>query len=567
MSSAGLTCSGSYCAMPSGVWEVLSTPLLPPSRDEHVEVGGSSSSDWQPWQPGATVAEPSSPTSTALQLASDTLLEHMSTDSIRRTAGLEAFFDATRAQLRALFGDLQMVSPKRRFGEASSVDTNHCLEGLVDFFGLSETVRRDALDAFAAAVAGVGNDAPQHTQEAKKPRALSFEQFEACASALKLKVLLGVGGEGGGQLTLTEYSRTRLEQWEVRTHERRQWLHGERSAWAANRWVDLQADAEGQCLKLLAVKYGIHPLALEDALAPRMQRSKAAHFEGHLVVFFPTITVCRHGSFRPHLHSGSGGGGSAIAACLAKSRLSIDISLVSIFLLTPSVDTLITAAATPCAAFGQVHRKLKLGYSLLRQSSCLLLLHKLIDALVDEIGPASDAVDAEVRAALRAIRGATAGRRLDVEGIHDLQQEARRLLATVLPLPRVVSHVRAQVLQQAAKESAWNVNDDERALLHDLEDRLETEIFNLQVALRPSPACISCLHLLPLPAPPAPLSAALAWTTPCFHLPLPQAIVTSAERLGDELRKSIDLETNRVLNTLTIVSSIFVPGNFLAAVW
>ena len=53
--------------------------------------------------------------------------------------------------------------------------------------------------------------------------------------------------------------------------------------------------------------------------------------------------------------------------------------------------------------------------------------------------------------------------------------------------------------------------------MHDLEDRLETEIFRLQ------------------------------------------GIVASGERLGDELRRSIDLETNRVLSTLTIISSIFVP--------
>ena len=42
-------------------------------------------------------------------------------------------------------------------------------------------------------------------------------------------------------------------------------------------------------------------------------------------------------------------------------------------------------------AFEQVHRRMRHGYSLLRQSSCLLLLHRLLDALVDEIGPASHA--------------------------------------------------------------------------------------------------------------------------------------------------------------------------------
>ena len=421
---------------------------------------------------------------------------------------------------------------------------------------------------------------------------------------------------------------------------RASWLHGERPEWASNRWVHLQGGADsGQCLKLLGVKYGIHPLALEDALATQPQRSKAARFDGHLFLLFPSVAVrwrsqqqaqqqsasssssTAPSSESPPLATGVKGAArrlfssntqraasdpsvlSAAAAASSSSsasRLTLDISLVSIVLLTPACDTIITATApervgdrsnaTAAAAFAHVNRKLRLGYSLLRQSSCVLLLHRLLDALVDEIGPASDALDVEIKASLKAIREAGArGRRLHepaVEEMHDLQQEAHRLLATVLPLPRVVGHVRAQLAsmssggpsksgsesvagchhsgsprgrrygggtrapppasdatlgtsraggtatppvvggEAAEKRPPFGIHDeDERALMHDLEDRLETEIFRLQ------------------------------------------GIVAAGERLSDELRRGIDLETNRVLSTLTIISSIFVPGNFLAAVW
>ena len=61
--------------------------------------------------------------------------------------------------------------------------------------------------------------------------------------------------------------------------------------------------------------------------------------------------------------------------------------------------------------------------------------------------------------------------------------------------------------------------------LNDLEDRLETEVYRLK------------------------------------------AIVRGSEELAAEHRRIIDMETNKVLYILTSVSAIFVPGNFLAAVW
>ena len=61
----------------------------------------------------------------------------------------------------------------------------------------------------------------------------------------------------------------------------------------------------------------------------------------------------------------------------------------------------------------------------------------------------TDALDSQIRASLRTIR--EAGRKgaapQNVDSMHDLQQEAHRLLATVLPLPRVVAHVRAQLVR------------------------------------------------------------------------------------------------------------------------
>ena len=512
-----------------------------------------------PSSPHDSKSQGSTPKSRALMLATDVLLKSVRSDRRRRTEGLEAFFDATRAQLRDLYSHT-----RSRHGTTTATLLDSLRE-LIAFFGLQDDVNPAALSDLASAFLRLGHRGPADTAD------LTFDEFEACASALKLNVLLALAGEGGGRLTVADYSRTKHELTTVRLQQRRAWLHAERPEWASNRWVHLQSDSSRQFLKLLAVKYGIHPLALEDALEPKQQRSKAAAFDGHLFLLFPSIAVR---SQRPNVVGGDGGaatdggdgglasggaddkmppafnldssggdggdggvhasdakGGSA-STFSSSAPIVLDISLVSIFLLTPSADTIITSAADggergTSSAFAHVERRLRLGYSLLRQSSCVLLLHRLLDALVDEIGPASDAIDREIRTALKGVReaGSHSERLHDVDGIHDLQQEAHRLLSTVLPLPKVVRHVMSHIVNRAGAGGEGGNDSDEHALMHDLEDRLETEIFRLQ------------------------------------------GIVNSGERLSDELRRSIDLETNRVLSTLTIISSIFVPGNFLAAVW
>ena len=352
-----------------------------------------------------------SPKTNALAVASGVLLEQLRGDRLRRQEGLEAFFDATRAQLRDLYS--------QRTEERTLLDS---LQDLVAFFGLQDDFDPAALSDLATGFQAInsgsspgGHDsASSSTPTSSQLGPLSFDEFESCASSLKLNVLLALAGEGGGRLTVTDYSRTKHELSTIVPRARRQWLTDERPTWASNRWVHLQGDESGQCLKLLAVKYGLHPLALEDALELKQQRAKAAHFDGHLFILFPSVCVRWQGSSG----GGSTGGGVADADAHAddlsdtedilggvhraatvpsrerrgsgsghapgyvsrmatsdertnSSPLVVEIALVSIVLLTPSADTIITASADDATstAFASVHRRLRLGYSLLRQSS------------------------------------------------------------------------------------------------------------------------------------------------------------------------------------------------------
>jgi len=70
-----------------------------------------------------------------------------------------------------------------------------------------------------------------------------------------------------------------------------------------------------------------------------------------------------------------------------------------------------------------------------------------------------------------------------------------------------------------------DMDGDVEALFTDLEDRIETVLYQLR------------------------------------------QLTKTTERLDDELRQAVDLDTNRVLNTLTILSAFLIPGEFFSGVY
>lgn len=181
------------------------------------------------------------------------LSEHLAEES---NAGLEALFGATRKQLRSYYDDMESHAAKP------------ALRSLTEIFGLADLANTSGvltqLVEAAEEDSGVGD-------------AISFDNFYACATAMKVGALFSLYGEGGGRLSVTDYNPRRYEHTpNVHAADRQQWLQQPTPSWASGRWVHLQsedvADGSTQSLRLLGMQLGLHPLALEDATDLGMQR-------------------------------------------------------------------------------------------------------------------------------------------------------------------------------------------------------------------------------------------------------------------------------------------------------
>jgi magnesium transporter len=444
-----------------------SDPLLPPQPLERQH----------PHAPGSAVVE---------------LLQLPECMSDKLELALEALLDATKPQLQSYYDLLESHTPAE------------CLKALTNIFGLSATVNNRVMKH-------LGSMSELRDLEGEQ---MSFDSFFECACAIKLGALLTVYGEGGGTLTCCDFNPTRFVRTVIEPHERRAWMEQQTPEWVANRWIHVQElggqddDAAYHALRLLGMKYGLHPLAIENA-TDRLgkRRPKCQPFENHLFLLFPAVTVSRSTS-------------------ATRSTL-LSTTMIAIFLSTPHPDTLISFVehcdGQQDAAFQQVWSELKHKYDIPRSGDAMLLLWKLLDALIDMFDPAADALEAETAdclAVMRGPRGTTiAASAVQQRRVHDVQSDVKSLYQTMSPLPRVVDRLRDHLeRQQYAPPQTV-------ALLRDLEDRVQSDIFRLKF------------------------------------------LEHESQSLSTEVQRAIDTQTNNVLYTLTVVSALFVPGNFLAAIW
>lgn len=182
--------------------------------------------------------------------------------------GLQTLFDTSREGLQIMFANLHRKQRSPRMQEA--------VTALVRTLGLE-----DAIDL------GAMEELTRSADEGEQSEQMDFTKFEATAQSLKLGALLRFGGLGSGSLSVMDFAPSRSDRRYVSSsRERESFIYGSRPGWAHNRWIHLCGlPAEtAQTLKLLAVKYNLHTLALEDALGPSRLRSKVQTFEQHLFV-------------------------------------------------------------------------------------------------------------------------------------------------------------------------------------------------------------------------------------------------------------------------------------------
>ena len=578
------------------------------------------------------------------------LLCHAQPFLAKHEEGLEDFFDATDIQLQRVW---QRLPPSQRGTYAS-------IAALMQFFGLADQFGTDKLGALARAA------------DTDDSGGLSFGEFSSCAHVLKLCALRALGGSGGGRLLVADYSLERVDVLsDIAPARRSAWFHGQRPP-GCHRWVHLShgaprsASSDPQCdglahsLKLLAAKFRVHPVALEDALdavgGKRPRAKCTVHGSGPsgcILVIFPVPSVISQAS------APTSERGAAIAPISSPPELEIKPFGFLVPLTAAShLDSLVSFATRPrrgtvangCAqrtyvdvrdacdvgrddaadvplslgadshslpdgpegvALAKVLRALSRGFSSLRSGDCSLLLHGLLDALVDGLDPALAALEEAVDGCLVAVRSPSRLRQAGIAAhaahVHRLQRTVHELDAAMKPLARVMQNLRVQLVhatsQRAARSTAPPTPsaDGAEPQIDAAEDVSggDSEPAAAVPPSSPNPGAASLgaaspgaaspgvtpvptRGVLPCPAPAsiAPVAAAYDRLEEEleglfadmsdrieFELFRIATLIKSSDQLEGELRQAIDLQTNQVLNTLTILSAIFVPANFLAAVW
>jgi len=202
----------------------------------------------------------------------------------------------------------------------------------------------------------------------------------------------------------------------------------------------------------------------------------------------------------------------------AKQKLSwpkVQVHLVNIFVNVPQNDTLITFSRKTGKkhSWHRVQRELQKSYSKLRQYDAQYLTYALLDQVVDLIRPITNTMRREIALEVEYLHKVRFHDSL--EKVHAIRHEIEFVCRKIKPLKNVLSH--------AIQDE--EISPGATVYLRDVLDNLEQEDEELK------------------------------------------QLVVECQMLGAEADKVKSKQMDRTLYTLTVVSTIFLPAQFLTGVW
>ena len=352
----------------------------------------------------------------------------------------------------------------------------------------------------------------------------------------------------GSPLEIIDYDSTRIERTKVESSNDQRmngylalsdFFFKRRPNWVKTRWIDIVTDrseysndAINLTMKRIAVKYLLHPLALEDVLETSAHRPKVEVFSSHYFLIIPVFTIVDTPISKPIGLAQDETRNSCFSCWLnrqdnkrsrSRSRsqpVRVEIQMVSVFVNIPRNDTLITFA--PSGSTGstsssylwrRVRRELEKPYSKLRQYDAQYLTYALLDQSVDLLVPVIKVMRREINDEHQYLRSTEYSHGL--RRIHEIKSNLERVNRTIKPFMRVLTH--------SIEDEA--ICPGVTFYLRDALDNLE----NIDDELR--------------------------------------QLVEQCQAIDLDADKYHDRQMNRTLYILTVVSAIFLPAQFLTGVW
>lgn len=237
--------------------------------------------------------------------------------------------------------------------------------------------------------------------------------------------------------------------------------------WVQTRWVHVSGgryNSGALTMQLLAVMYALHPLALEDALSPDSHRPKAELYTSHYFLMVPYFSIQWREAVTPAEASRSRKWVCAVPnlirrwfcnkgyqprtnSSIKKNKTtqiaSIHSHMASVFVNTPASDTMITYVwsgndSSDDRLWQRVQQDLEFSYSKLRQYDAQYLVYALLDEAVDAIDPIVAAVASELEQERQRLRTSKFD---SLDRIHFFKQELYKVSQKLKPFMRLLTHV------------------------------------------------------------------------------------------------------------------------------
>ncbi|KAJ0404471.1 hypothetical protein P43SY_008791 [Pythium insidiosum] len=429
---------------------------------------------------------------------------------------LDPYFDVTTARLRMAFDD---ANP-----EAADLLT---YEGFrVALEGMGIRCADDA--AFLKLVKSIDRQGTNR---------VSFEQFDAAVHKLKLVHLFEENtvarmiphGYSPATITVSDFSSARLQQFTLRPSDYSEFFTTTRPAWVSVRWINMNR-RDSLNLKRLAIKYRLHPLAVEDTLEMH-ERPKVDRYDDHLFIVFPVLRMemmeeasqtgkrkrLRSHSMSKFLSMDFGSSkqstiGSDPGGAYDDDPFKLWIEHVALFVV--GENTVITVKdGDESRIWGELNRRLTIPYSKLRHNDAKFLTYAVLDVIVDQITHVIDTITEslmELEDELERLK-----HHFDIGRLRFLKNELFRL-------PRLLKPAR-EVLKSLIEIKDFD--DTVTAYIRDVHDHIVQVLDDIELQLQ------------------------------------------MCRLLTEDYRDAKANQMNYVIYTLTIVTTVFLPAQFLTGVY
>jgi magnesium transporter len=221
-------------------------------------------------------------------------------------------------------------------------------------------------------------------------------------------------------------------------------------------WVDIQGFGDEACLRQIGKVFGIHTLALADAVNVP-QRAKTQRYPEHLLII--------------------------IQAPLETFDVSERIPQVAILL---ARDYVVTFQERPFGFFDEVRERLRNPASNLRRMGPSYLAYALVDTLIDQYYPLLASISEEVDEIEAEIYGHASPEL--VERLHRLQRRTTQLLRVHRP--------QVEAVHQLVRHDTALIPDAIRIYFNDVEDHARQILGSLEAARDSATDAMSAIHAI-----------------------------------------------------------------------